>query len=317
METGNEDLSTKGLAITGTILIWLPIVLPLLFSGFFLVERGLFRFDYLMPAEFFFFALAGGILLIWAAVRAKSKQLMIGWSISFAVFTLISMQGLAVASGLASGRTEPHGFWLIIVMMLLIMYILSLILCGIAAILLLRDLFKPSQTDKVSEPDESPTLTEVEMDMDTLKQTIKSLDSRCASSPLEIFSPRPEDDKLFEALCALYVSGDTSKRQQIKHVLQKREGVHNCLVGFAYQCAQKLKDSSDEKWLHLGVAAAEMAKQSMDYRDLLLVLAELYVVAEECGLDPNPPFQEIAGEADFSTAAVVKSRRSGTGAVAK
>ena len=55
----------------------------------------------------------------------------------------------------------------------------------------------------------------------------------------------------------------------------------------------------------------------MDYRDLLLVLAELYVVAEECGLDPNPAFQDIAGKSDFSTAAVVKSRRSGTGAVTK
>ena len=313
MEIGKKDSFTKGLAIAGTILIWLPIVLPIFFSGIFLVERGLFRFDYLMPAEFFFFALGGGGLLIWAAVRAKSKQLMIGWSISFAVLTLVSMQALAVVSGLASGRTEPHGFWLIIVMMLLVLYILSLILCGIAAILLLRDLFKRPEEPEELESEHAG----VEMNLDELKQTIKKLDSHCASSQLEIFSPRAQDERIFEEISTCYANGDQEKRRQIQHILQKMEGVQNCMIGYAYLCAQKLMDTREEQWLRLGVSAAEMAKQNMDYRDLLLVLAELYVVAEESELDPNPIFNEIAGKADFSTAAVVKSRRSGTGAVTK
>jgi hypothetical protein len=313
MKIGKKDPFTKGLAITGTILIWLPIVLPIFFSSIFLVERGLFRFDYLMPAEFFFFALMGGALLIWAAVRAKSKQLMIGWSIGFAVFTLVSMQGLAVVSGLASGRTEPHGFWLVIVMLLLVLYNLSLILCGIAAILLLRDLFK--RQSMPMGPAIAPA--DVEITLENLKKTIKILDSHCASSPLEIFSPRTQDEQIFKQLSICYADGDQAKRQEIQRILQNREGVQNCMVGYAYLCAQKLMDTREEQWLRLGVAAVEMAKQSMDYRDLLLVLAELYVTAEECELDPNPIFSEIAGKADFGTAAVVKSRRSGTGAVTK
>ena len=281
MKPGKKDPFTKGLAIVGTILIWLPIVLPLFFSGIFLVKRGSFHFDYLMPAEFFLFALAGGVLLIWAAVRAKSKQLMIGWSIGFAVFTLVSMQGLAVVSGLASGRTEAHGFWLIIVMMLLMVYILSLILCGIAAILLLRDLFK--HPDASIEVDKEPAA--IEINLDDLERTIKMLDSHCSSSPLEIFSPRTADEQIFKQLSTCYANGEQVERQHIQRILQNSEGVQNCMVGYAYLCSQKLMDTRAEKWLRRGVAAAEMGKQSMDSRDLLLVLAELYVTAEECELD--------------------------------
>jgi hypothetical protein len=311
MQTGKKNTFVKTLAILGTFLIWLPIVLPIFFSGFFLMERGLFRFDYLMPAELFFVALVGGGLLIWASVLAQSKQKVIGWGIGFAVLTLASMQGLAVVSGLASGRTEPHGFWLMIVMMLLIIYILSLILCGIGGILLLRDLFKKEAQPIEPEPAGEP------MNLDELKETIKCLDSHCASSALEIFSPRTQDEQIFQDLCTCFADGDQSLRQQIQRILQKKEGVQNCLVGYAYQCAQKLSDTKDETWLRRGVAAAEMAQQSMDLRDLLLVLAELYVVAEECGLDPNTAFKEVAGYEDFGNYAVVKSRRSGTGAVTK
>ncbi|MBI9050266.1 MAG: hypothetical protein JEZ00_12660 [Anaerolineaceae bacterium] len=311
MKQGDKSAFTKILAVIGTVLIWLPILIPIFFNGLFIFSEGQFLFDYLMPVELFAFALVGAGFLIWAAIRAKSKQSIIGWGLGIATATVICAQGLAVLSGLASGRTAATGLWILIVLIFLVIYILALILSGLGGILLLRDLFQPESTDDQNIQENDP------MDLDQLKQTLKKLDSRCSSSPLEIFSPRTEDMQTFQDICNCYIAGDQRLRQQIQNVLHKKDGVQNCLVGYAYQCAQNLMDSKEDIWLSRGVAAVEMAKQSMDNRDLLLVLAELYVVAEECNLDPNPVFTDIAGQEDFSSFALVKSRRSGTHVVTK
>jgi len=48
---------------------------------------------------------------------------------------------LAVATGLASGETEPAGVWWALTVALLAVYTLAIPVIGIAGILLLRDLF--------------------------------------------------------------------------------------------------------------------------------------------------------------------------------
>ena len=65
---------TKILAIAGTVLVWIPLLAPVLFSMIFSVKSGMFRMDYLMPAELFYFALLGGVLLLWAALRAVTGE---------------------------------------------------------------------------------------------------------------------------------------------------------------------------------------------------------------------------------------------------
>ena len=44
---------TKTLAIAGTILVWLPVLAPVLVSLWLFIQRGDFHFDYLIPAEVF------------------------------------------------------------------------------------------------------------------------------------------------------------------------------------------------------------------------------------------------------------------------
>src|SRR5512139_905727 len=100
---GKKDVLTKILAIAGTVLMWFPILAPILFSVRSLVVIQRFRFDFLIPAELFLFALAGGILLLWGAVRARSQIKLIGWSFTAAVALLAGSQGLAVLTGLATG----------------------------------------------------------------------------------------------------------------------------------------------------------------------------------------------------------------------
>ncbi|MCB9420272.1 MAG: hypothetical protein H6667_10720 [Ardenticatenaceae bacterium] len=139
-----KDVLTKILAITGTVLAWFPIVAPIFLTVIFLIAKGLFRFDFLMPAELFWVALVGGGLLIWAALRAHSRQKLIIWSLIIAIAALASSQGLAVLTGLASGEREASGWPFILVLTLLAIFILALVVQGIGGAYLLRDLYKKS-----------------------------------------------------------------------------------------------------------------------------------------------------------------------------
>jgi len=137
-----KNILTKVLAIAGTVLVWFPIVAPILLSAIMFVTRGRFLFDYLMPAELFLFALVGSGLLLWATLRAHSRAKFVIWGIGIAVFMLLGGQWLAVVTGLASGETEPVGWIWGVVIASLVTYTLAIILVGTGGALLLKDLFK-------------------------------------------------------------------------------------------------------------------------------------------------------------------------------
>jgi len=139
-----KGILTKILAIAGTVLVWFPILAPILFSVVALLAERMFRFDYLMPAELFPAALAGGALLLWAALRARARQRLIGWGLGSAIGLLVGGQGLAVVTGLTSAETSPAGWMMVVVLGTIITYALALIVIGVGGALLLRDLFKPS-----------------------------------------------------------------------------------------------------------------------------------------------------------------------------
>jgi MFS family permease len=133
---------TKILVVAGTILVWIPLLAPVLFSTGAFIRSGMFRFDYLMPAELFMFALVGGILLLWAALRARRRRgLIVG---AFAAAIVLPVLGSAIASltGLASGETEPGGWQWALVLAALAAYCLALVAVGVGGILLLYDLFR-------------------------------------------------------------------------------------------------------------------------------------------------------------------------------
>ena len=140
---GMKGVLTKILAVIGTVLAWFPILATVVISVVVTVEDGVFRFDYLMPAELSLVALAGGGLLLWAALRARSRRGLIGWSLGVIIGLLVGGQTLAEVTGLASGDIEPAGWPFVLVMASLVGYSLALIVLGVAGILLLRDLFQP------------------------------------------------------------------------------------------------------------------------------------------------------------------------------
>jgi hypothetical protein len=126
------------------VLAWFPLLAPVFFSVIRFLQARRFLFDYLMPAELFPFALVGGLLLLWAAFRARSQRKLIGWGLGIAVVMLVGGQTLAVVTGLASSETEPAGLPWALVLSTLIIFILALLAFAVGGILLLRDLYKPA-----------------------------------------------------------------------------------------------------------------------------------------------------------------------------
>jgi hypothetical protein len=156
----------------------------------------------------------------------------------------------------------------------------------------------------------------MDLNLDNLPQELAALEAQGPTSTLSIFEPSPELEQFCCDLCRLYLAASMLERYRIQFLVTDKEGLQNCLLGHAYKCATQLQATKDENWLRLGLAASILASQKMDYRDVLLAWAELYVVAEETGLDPNPAFKAIASLDKFDTYAVVNSRRSGTHRVA-
>ena len=132
---------TKVLAIVGTVLVWFPILAPILLAIVMFFAEGRFLLDYLMPAELFLFALAGSGLLFWAALRAHSHAKFIVWGTGIAVFLFLGVQWFAEITGLASGATEPVGWMWAVVIASLAIYSLALIMIGTGGALFVRDLF--------------------------------------------------------------------------------------------------------------------------------------------------------------------------------
>ena len=147
---GKRDALTKGLAIAGTVLVWLPVLLPVVLSLALLIRARMFRFDYFAPAEVFPVAFVGMCLLLWSASRARSRQKLVGWGLGIALAALIGSQALAVVTGLASGEAEPAGIWWALVLGSYALYPAALILIGIGGVLLLRDLIKVPRSPNVS-----------------------------------------------------------------------------------------------------------------------------------------------------------------------
>lgn len=137
-----KDLLTKIATVVGTGLACFPVVATLLLSLIGSITGRRFLFDYLMPAELFPIALAGGLLLLWSAWRAHLRRGLVAWSLSAVILFLAGGIALADGTGLASGAVGPGGWEWTLVLGAFIVYTLALLVLDWSGILLMRDLFK-------------------------------------------------------------------------------------------------------------------------------------------------------------------------------
>jgi hypothetical protein len=136
---------TKTLAFVGTALMWFPVVVPFLLSAVRLIQAQELLFDYLAPAELLPAVLLGGGLLLWAALRARSRRGLIAGALGAAVAFLAGGQVVAAVSGLDSGAIEAAGPWYALVLSAIVAYCLSVVVLAVAGVLLMRDLLERSR----------------------------------------------------------------------------------------------------------------------------------------------------------------------------
>jgi hypothetical protein len=136
----------RALAFVGTSFACLPILATLALSLIGSIRDRAFRFDFLMPAELFLFFVVGATLLAVVAFRTGHQRIVIATGSVSAAATLVSAQGIAVRTGLASGAEPAAGWPLLLVVVLLIAYVASVVVTAIGGIGLVRDLAEPDPT---------------------------------------------------------------------------------------------------------------------------------------------------------------------------
>ena len=102
-------------------------------------------------------------------------------------------------------------------------------------------------------------------------------------------------NEVLDELCAIYLDADPDQRGAIRGLLEHRQSVLKYLHGYMGRTARLLESSGDEKWLRLGLAAASIADQRVDWRDLMIRLGGLYLTAREVGISrPGLQFSAVA-----------------------
>jgi hypothetical protein len=133
---------TKSLALAGTVLVAIPMLTPIVFSIIRLISLGDFKFDYLMPAEIGLLVIIGAALLIWAAIRSRSHLKWIIWITAIAMVLVFGGQGLAMITGLATGKIDASGWQYGVVLAAIMGYDLAVVGLVVVGILLSLHVFR-------------------------------------------------------------------------------------------------------------------------------------------------------------------------------
>lgn len=144
-----SDAFTRGIAIAGTVLVLFPVAAMLLTSRLFSPRP---RIDYLMPAELFPVVVVGAIVLLWAALRVRSRVRLVAVGLAVVIGAFAAVSIIATVSGLASGAASPQSApaaWAAIIGVL-VAYVLAVIELGVVGVLLTRDAY--SDTAPAAEP---------------------------------------------------------------------------------------------------------------------------------------------------------------------
>jgi hypothetical protein len=138
----HKRLAAKISACAGVILVWLPILVPVVITIIFLLQSGLFRFDFLMPAEMAVFFLIGGILLLGALRLSGGENRLIPagfWTAAGAFLLLSILMPIVSHFGGASAKRA----WAPAAIVLIVVYTIAVVLECAGGVQLVYRLFRP------------------------------------------------------------------------------------------------------------------------------------------------------------------------------
>lgn len=130
--------------------------------------------------------------------------------------------------------------------------------------------------------------------LDKLLEQLAEIEGQCSPSNLMLYYPSEEQEQALYDLCRFYLETSSEQRARIRTWISDKEGLLNRCLGYVHKVSKQIHSVEDGEWLRIGLAAASIENCRFDYRDFLLALAELYVTAEEAGLDPRGEFKAVA-----------------------
>jgi hypothetical protein len=110
----------------------------------------------------------------------------------------------------------------------------------------------------------------------------------------------------------VYLSANPHEREEIRktvsdsYYVDNRGSVNHFLEDLFLRYGReraipKIKETGDKTWLTRGLIAISLENSGIDYRDSILLLHELYKVADERNLDPKTEFMKIAQISSIET----------------
>ncbi len=98
-------------------------------------------------------------------------------------------------------------------------------------------------------------------------------------------------DELFD----LYLEASEEQRVSIRESFDNKNRLRKYLHSYVGgRAAPHLGATGETRWLRRGLAAASIADQKVDYRDLLICLGALWLAAEDVGIAPARFFSSVA-----------------------
>ena len=149
MNPKQRSVLTKIFTISGTLMLWAPILFMFVTAIVGSIMRKALLFDYLMLAEMFPIVALGLVLLVLASLLSGTFRKWFGWGSVAALVTLSCGQIFASVSGLASGALAENGAAFAVVIASIVIYNIIVVALAILGILLIRRLFR-------KEPDAAP-----------------------------------------------------------------------------------------------------------------------------------------------------------------
>ena len=150
MNPKQKTALTKVFAVSGTIMLWAPIVFMFVTAIVGSIAGKALLFDYLMLAELFPIVALGLMLLVFASLLSHTFRKWFGWGSVAALIALTGAQILSTASGLSSGALAESGGVFVAVIAAIIVYNVIIGALAIFAILLLRRLFQKQPFSKAA-----------------------------------------------------------------------------------------------------------------------------------------------------------------------
>jgi len=128
---------------------------------------------------------------------------------------------------------------------------------------------------------------------DEFSKMIEEAAARLDADPTTVIN-RDRLNELLDELADMYMAGDFRQRVDIMGMVGARRGVRNHMHGYMHRCAKQLRETRDDTWLLRGLTAAAIEDATIDWRDTLVALGELYLAAEHVRLRPMNYFRQVA-----------------------